>query len=371
MIINNYYVTCTVSFSQVYIIEISPSRLKGLFGSINQLSITVGILLIYVMLTGIPYYIVALMVMGFIVVFAILVCFIPETPRWLVADKQQLLANSILYRLRGTNANISHEMKLLEDAVEEQGKVEFKEKLRMFTKLTVIVPLILSISLMFFQMFCGIAVVVFYAGIIIETAGLNPKEASFSADFGVGGIQVIFTFISVLMVDIVGRKILLSVGGVLLALSTGILGLYFFMTEHFCHHDTSVFYCADHFGYLAVACLAVFIIGFSTGWGPIPWIMMGELAPLQVRGIVGGISAALNWSFATLVTGAFYKYQEAVHSYGAWWSFCFISSLSVVFVIVFLPETKGKDLEEIEADFKRKYGLKTTTELAVDQESIN
>ena len=98
---------------------------------------------------------------------------------------------------------------------------------------------------------------------------------------------------------------------------------------------------------------------------------MGELAPLQVCGIVGGISAALNWSFAILVTGAFYEYQEAVHSYGAWWSFCFISSLSVVFVIMFLPETKGKDLEEIEVDFKRKYGLKSTLELAVDEENIN
>ena len=323
------------------------------------------------MLTIIPYYIVALMVMGFTVVFAIVVCFVPETPRWLIANKQHLLANAILYRLRGPKANISREMKLLEDAVEEQGKVEFMEKLRMLTKLTIVVPLILSISLMFFQQFCGINVVVFYAGNVLEKANLSPNKAALAADFGVGVIQVIFTFISVLLIDLVGRKILLSVGGVLLALSTGILGLYFFLTDHMCHRDSSMFYCDHNFGYLAVACLAIFIIGFSIGWGPIPWVMMGELAPLQVRGILSGIATAVNWSFATVITSAFSKYEEAVQPYGAWWSFCFISALSVVFVIVFLPETKGKDLEEIEADFKKKYGLKTRAEPVDDQEGIN
>ena len=323
------------------------------------------------MLTIIPYYIVALMVMGFTVVFAIVVCCVPETPRWLIANKQHLLANAILYRLRGPKADISREMKLLEDAVEEQGKVEFMEKLRMLTKLTIVVPLILSISLMFFQQFCGINVVVFYAGNILEKANLSPNEAALAADFGVGGIQVIFTFISVLLIDLVGRKILLSVGGVLLALSTGILGLYFFLTDYMCHHDSKEFYCTLDFGYLAVGCLAIFIIGFSIGWGPIPWVMMGELAPLQVRGILSGIATAVNWSLATVITSAFSKYEEAVQPYGAWWSFCVISALSVIFVIVFLPETKGKDLEEIEAYFKKRYGHKPRPEPVDDQEGIN
>ena len=138
-----------------------------------------------------------------------------------------------------------------------------------------------------------------------------------------------------------------------------------------CHHGSAMFYCDDNFGFLAVGCLAIFIIGFSIGWGPIPWVMMGELAPLQVRGILSGIATAVNWSFATVITSAFSKYEEAVQPYGAWWSFCLISVLSVVFVIVFLPETKGKDLEEIEAYFKKRYGLKTTPEPVDDQEGVN
>ena len=326
------------------------------------------------MLTGVPYYIVALMVMGFTVVFVVVVCLVPETPRWLIANKQNLLAKTILHRLRGPKANISHEMKLLGDAVKEQGKVGFREKLRMLTKLTIIIPLILSISLMFFQQFCGINVVVFYAGNVLENANLSPNEAALAADFGVGVIQVIFTFISVLLIDLVGRKILLSFGGVLIAVSTGILGLYFYLIDHVCQHHSNASYCThDHFGYLAVACLAILIIGFSIGWGPIPWVMMGELAPLQIRGILAGITTAVNWSLATVITSTFSKYEEAVHPYGAWWSFCFISALSVIFVILLLPETKGKDLEEIEAYFKKRYGLKTRPEPVHvdDQEGIN
>ena len=350
------------SFLQVYVVEIAPSSLKGLFGSLNQLAITVGILIIYVLNTFVPYYITSLVVMATALAFSLGVLLIPESPRWLVSNGQELEANRVLHLLRGPNANVQREMKGLMDIVESQSKLSLVAKLQMFKRRAVFIPMIFSIFLMFFQQFCGINIVIFYAGSVLKSAGV--KSPDLSADFGVGVIQVIATFVSVMLVDVLGRKILLSFGGFLLALSTGVLGLYFFLHDSTCNgiiSDKHV-YCESDFGYLAVISLAIFIIGFSIGWGPIPWVMMTELAPLQVRGIMSGIATALNWLFAFIITSAFDPYKSKVQAYGAWWTFCGISVLSIVFTIVLLPETKGKDLEDIEDEFNRRYGSKKDKE---------
>ena len=153
---------------------------------------------------------------------------------------------------------------------------------------------------------------------------------------------------------------MLSVSGVLLSVSTGILGVYFYLHDHNCHGKISDahFYCDSHFGYLADVCLAIFIIGYSIGWGPIPWVMMTELAPMQVRGIMSGVTTTMNWTFASITTISFNYYVNGVNAYCAWWIFCGISCLSVLFTIVFLPETKGIGLEEIEEFFNQRFGVK-------------
>ncbi len=334
-----------------------------MFGSLNQLAVTVGILIVYILNTWIPYYITSIVVMGITLAFAISIALIiPESPRWLVSHGEELEANRVLRLLRGRNANVQAEMRGLMKIVESQSELSLVEKFQMFRRPAVFIPMILSICLMFFQQFCGINIVIFYAGNVLDTAGV--KKPDLSADFGVGAIQVIATFVSVLLIDILGRRFLLCLGGILLALSTGVLGVYFFLHDHMCKNGTNDkhSYCDNEFGYLAVVCLGVFIIGFSIGWGPIPWVMMSELAPLQVRGIMSGVATALNWGFAGIITSLFHSYEKQVQTYGAWWTFCGVAILSVIFTIVFLPETKGKDLEDIEEYFVNRYQSKKTKE---------
>ena len=241
-------------------------------------------------------------------------------------------------------------MNTLEKGIEKDEELTFQQKLQILVRKSSIIPLVLALVLMFFQQFCGVNVIIFYAGKVLEDANMKPNTAMYGSDFGVGIIQVLATFLSVLLVDMLGRKILLVLGGFLLSVSTCALGIYYYFLEHKDpHSDFSTV------SYVAVACMAIFIVGFSLGWGPIPWIMMGELAPSQIRGVVSGLATAVNWSFAAVLTFGYSSYSDLVHSYGAWWTFAGVSALSILFVVFFLPETRGRNLEDMQEYFEERY----------------
>jgi sugar porter (SP) family MFS transporter len=334
----------------VYIIEISPTDLKGLFGALNQFAVTIGILIIYALTSLVDYYIVALIAAGVTLLFAVSILFLVETPRWLITSHERLKANAVLYYLRGSSANIVSEMNVLEKAIEKEAELSVMDKLKIFGRKSSLFLLFMSICLMFFQQFCGINIIIFYAGKVLLSAELDQQTAEYAANFGVGALQVLITFVSVLTIDMVGRRILLIAGGILMFISTAMMGTYFYLQEH-------------HEGYksnpipspVAVVCLAVFIVGFSLGWGAVPWVMMGELASPQIRGIITGIATFFNWTFSAIVTFNFNFYSHAVQVYGAWWTFAGVIMLSVVFTIVLLPETKGENLEDIEEYFQYRY----------------
>jgi len=151
-------------------------------------------------------------------------------------------------------------------------------------------------------------------------------------------------------------------------LSTGLLGLYYFLTDYVCAHRYNVdpnnmttsdlpIYCepqSSNFFVLAVFSVVLFIIAFSIGWSTIPWVMMSELSPLRVRGLLSGIATFVNWTTASILTGFFPEYQGVVKNYGSWWTLMGITLLSIPFVLVLVPETKGKSLELIEKQMKNR-----------------
>lgn len=136
------------------------------------------------------------------------------------------------------------------------------------------------------------------------------------------------------------------------------MGTYAYLTnEPYCHPDTSTSvnftttHCVKNLEPLAITSMMCYIIGFSIGWGALPWLLSSEIIPMRVRGIGMGIATFVNFSFVAIITGAFEDYQKAVRLWGAFWSFGLMCFLAVIFVAVFIPETKGKSLEEIERYF--------------------
>lgn len=187
---------------------------------------------------------------------------------------------------------------------------------------------------MVFQQFSGINAVLTYASKMLRNAGISNANV---AEISIALVQVIFTGISCLIVDKLGRRILLIVPTAFMSLSMIVLGL-------------SRYY--DNFpSWITLLCLCFFIIGFSFGLGPIPWLIMSEIFPIKVRGITSGIVTQSNWLFVFLIIKFYVNMKTSMHPYGVFWFYAAVCLLCVVYVFIFLPETKGKTLEEVELLF--------------------
>lgn len=159
----------------------------------------------------------------------------------------------------------------------------------------------------------------------------------------IGVMQVVATFVSTMVVDKLGRRILLLASGAVMALSTTAIGVYFFMKDR---NADSV----ENLGWLPVASLCIFMIMFSIGYGPVPWLMMGELFATDIKGFAGSIAGTINWVLAFIVTKTFKNLNESLGSGGTFWLFAGVTLVGVIFVFLAVPETKGKSLNEIQME---------------------
>lgn len=196
-----------------------------------------------------------------------------------------------------------------------------------------------SLGLMFFQQFSGINAVIFYTNNIFQSAGskIDPSIATII----VGVVQTIATYISSLLVERAGRKILLLQSCIIMGLNLIVLGIYFKLQED--KYDVSAA------GWVPLVCLVLFIVTFSLGFGPIPWMMMAELFPVEYRGTASGISVIMNWCLVFVVTLCFPLMKDAIGIYSCFWFFAGFMVVCTFFVFFLIPETKGKTVSQIQA----------------------
>lgn len=157
----------------------------------------------------------------------------------------------------------------------------------------------------------------------------------------IGAVQVVATLISTLIVDRLGRRILLLLSSSIMAVCTVLLGVYFYLDESPNHN-------ADNIDWLPIVATSIFIIMFSLGFGPIPWLMVGELFAPDIKGVAGSFAGTFNWLLAFIVTLTFTDLRQAVGSGETFWIFSGITVVGTLFVFFIVPETKGKTLAEIQ-----------------------
>lgn len=310
------------------------------------------------------YYYVALVAAGIVTAFELMMVWLKETPRWLLSKGYKLQTIATLKFLRGPKIGFERELKDMEVVLTENINLSMLQVLKEFKRRSVLIPFLIVVVIMFFQVIGGISALSPYAASIFEEAGVpHPKLASIYS-IGSAGLLVI---VAVVLVEIAGRKVLLVVSGLGTALSCVMLGTHFFLTRpSLCHSNVNLSVallqststtdapCNPQYAPLAIVSVFLFCALFSVGWGPIPWVLLGELLPLQVRGVASGMVAIVNSGTAAMATGFYPKYSQAVTPWFAWWSFSIINLTSVVFVVLCVFETKGKALEEIQSRYEGK-----------------
>lgn len=332
-----------ISFTvPVYISEIAPRHLRGGLGAVNQLSVTIGIMLAY--LFGLFFSWRALAIAGMTPCFLLVLglFFIQESPRWLAKMGKDNFKAS-LQALRGSDVDISIELAEIKSIMEmdnQQSRIKFCE---LFERRYAL-PLSIGIGLLLLQQLSGINGIMFYSTYIFKSAGISSANA---ASLGLGAIQVLMTGVAVWLMDKAGRRLLLMVSSGGMAICHLLLGLSFYLKIHLAEASEYETY----FSVLALTSVLIFIVSFSLGMGAIPWIIMSEILPVNVKGVAGSVATLSNWMTSWLVTMTFNLLMAWSFS-GTFMLYALLCALTLAFVAFCVPETKGRTLEEIQSSFR-------------------
>lgn len=326
----------------VYLGETIQAEVRGTLGLLPTVFGNTGILICFVAGMYLNWRNLALLGASLPIPFMVLMFTIPETPRWYISKGKTKRARKSLQWLRAKGADISEELTAIEKMhIESEHTVAQQGAFEQLFKKHNLKPLLISLGLMFFQQFSGINAVIFYTVQIFQDAGSSINENV--ATIIVGIVNFMSTFIAAAVIDKLGRKMLLYISGVSMFLTLFTFGTFFYVKAG--GADVTAF------GWIPLASLIIYVIGFSLGFGPIPWLMMGEILPVKIRGSAASIATAFNWSCTFIVTKTYEDLVSLIGAYGAFWMFGTIVTVGFVFVIVCVPETSGRSLEEIEKRF--------------------
>lgn len=327
----------------VYIAEIAPQNMRGMLGSVNQLAVTIGIMLVY--LLGIFVEWRTLAIIGILPCSALIpgLFFIPESPRWLAKMGMMEECEASLQVLRGFDTDISLEMNEIKKSVASSRK-RATITIAHLTRRRYWFPLMLGIGLLLLQQLCGINGILFYSRTIFEKAGISEGAV---ATFGLGSIQVVATGVATWLMDRAGRRILLLVSSAGMTVSLLLVSVAFYLEgvlpKDSAYHST--------LSILSVVGLVAMVVFFSLGMGPVPWIIMSEILPASIKGLAGSVATMANFltSWGITMTA---NLLLGWSSGGTFMIYTYFAAFTVVFVAAWLPETKERTLEEIQAYFR-------------------
>jgi sugar porter (SP) family MFS transporter len=330
-------VGCASFVSPMYIAELVPPRIRGGVVSFNQLMVTLGILAAYIVDWGFA---------GFSnnwrwmfgiaavpgAALAIGMFFMPFSPRWLIDKGREDEARDVLERYRFEEDDVEEEIQEIKDVAEK----EFS--LRELAGTAVRRMMIVGIALAVFQQIVGINTVIYYAPTILKFAGQQDTSALTQSVF-IGCTNVFFTIVAILLLDKLGRRFFLVAGTSILTVA--LVGLGIFFASSGLQHSA---------GWFALLCLLVYIMGFAVGLGPVFWLMISEIFPLQMRGPAMAVCTMFNWGLNFAISYTFLTLTDVLTKQGTFWLYAFFGVCAVIFFATVVPETKDRSLEQIQSD---------------------
>jgi len=339
--------------SPLYISEISPPRIRGRLVALYQLAITLGILVAYFSNAGLQslsdgyessidfkQWIIGKEVWRSMfgtelipaILFLILLYFIPESPRWLIAVSEKESARKIMVNVGGKE-NADRQLNEITKVLNtEPGTI--KELLKPGLRIALIIGVVLAIT----SQFSGINAIIYYGPRILSQAGFTISDA-LGGQVTIGLVNVVFTFVAIFTIDRFGRRRLLIIGvsgAVLSLLATGIM-----------------FHIGITTGIAVLLPILIFISCFAFSFGPVVWVILSEIYPTKIRGRALSIATLSLWLANAIVGQLVPLLLERFGPAVTFWLFALLCSPAILVAIKWLPETKNKTLEEIELSWKK------------------
>lgn len=322
--------------SPMYIAEISPAQYRGRLVSLNQLAITTGMLIAFftnylLVNTGENNWRWMLLVMSLpalLLFFSLLA--VPESPRWLVGKNKMDKARAVLIKTVGSeSADI--EIDNIKQTLQSQDKSSYKELLS--PKIRPILGV--GITLAIFQQITGINAIMYYAPKIFAQIG-QSNDIALLQTIAIGGTNLVFTIVAMFLIDRIGRKLLILIGSLGMTIMLTCLSLIYF------------FEIAT--GMLVLVFILGYIAFFAASLGPTLWVVVSEIFPNRLRSKAMSVAIVFLWLAAILVTIVFPVMLEMLNGASTFMIFAIICLINFWYVWRFVPETKGKSLEELEKE---------------------
>jgi sugar porter (SP) family MFS transporter len=318
----------------MYIAEIAPAKSRGTLVSLNQLAVVIGILLAFFsnyLLAGTGennwrWMLVVMAAPAILLFFSLF--FVPESPRWLVAQKKSDVALKVLVKTTGKQVAVA-ELKQIEETLRTREESSYNDLL-----IPTVKPILfLGIALAIFQQITGINTIMYYAPKIFAQVG-QSNDSALLQTIAIGGTNLLFTIVAMLMIDKFGRKFLVLTGSFGMTLMLAGLSLLYFTQK------TS--------GILVLVFILGYIAFFAASLGPAVWVMISEIFPNRLRSKGMSVAVVALWISCTVVTIIFPVMLQKLSGGLTFLIFALICLANLLYVWLKVPETKGKSLEELE-----------------------
>ncbi len=338
-----------------YIAEVSPPAYRGRLASFQQAAIVIGIAVSQLVnwgilnaaggdqrgnIAGLEAWQVMLGVMVIpAVVYGMLSFVIPESPRYLISVGRTEQAKGVLREVEGTRIDLDLRVGEITEAMHREHKSTFRDLMGGRAGLLPIVWI--GIGLSVFQQLVGINVIFYYSNALWQSVGIDP-ESSFFYSFETSIVNIIGTVIAMTLVDRLGRKPLALIGSAGMAVSLAVAA-WAFSYKSGTGDDISL---PDAQGTIAIVAANCFVLFFALSWGVVVWVLLGEMFPNRIRAAALGVAASAQWIANWVITVSFPTLSDWNLS-GAYMIYTAFALLSIPFILRFVPETKGKALEEM------------------------
>jgi sugar porter (SP) family MFS transporter len=354
-ILGGFGIGIASAISPIYISEISPASYRGRLVTLNQLNIVVGILA-----AQIVNYLIAQPVpegaTGELIrhswngqtgwrwmfwaeavpasLFLLLLFFIPESPRWLIKASRQEKAGRILQKIGGEAYALEAGLEISESLEGANSRVRLKPLMDKGIRPIVLIGIVLAV----FQQWCGINVVFNYAEEVFSAAGYEVSDILFNIVI-TGVVNLVFTFVAIRTVDRWGRRTLMLIGSLGLALLYGVLGLSYLLNF-------------QGMTILVIVLLCIAVYGMTLA--PVTWVVLSEIFPNRVRGVAMALATTMLWVASSFLVLTFPYLNSGLDAHGTFWLYGGICLAGFLFIRSYLPETKGRSLEQIEKELIQK-----------------